>query len=280
MSTDSPFRRLLFAVDGSETSRLALPLVAAYASAWGADLHLLHVHPAAAGPASDDVAGALLSDMVRALERVGIAASGQVHIVDREPVGPVIARLSRHLEADLVVVGSHGRTGLEALLPAGVSHVVAADLATPVLVARAAPGQRPRPGRVLVAIDASPAAELALADAVRVARPTDAAVRVVHVQEPAGARSPLQLEAERDARLVAERGVEAVRRFVLDADAEVVLAGGSIAEAIARAASRFDADLVVVASRRPSDLQAFFVGSVTHDLIHVLGLPVLLAHRA
>jgi nucleotide-binding universal stress UspA family protein len=59
-----------------------------------------------------------------------------------------------------------------------------------------------------------------------------------------------------------------------------VLGGGSVAEASGCATRRFDAGLVVVASRRPSDLGAFFVGSVACELIHVLERPVLLAHRA
>jgi nucleotide-binding universal stress UspA family protein len=278
MTTESVFRRLLFAVDESDASRLALPLVAGYARAWSADLHLLHVRAATAGPASTR-AGAVVADMAAALERAGVAASGQVHIAERESVGAAIAGQARRLGADLVVVGSHGRTGLDALWPIGVSHVVAAELATPVLVARIAPGQRPRPVRVLVGIDASPAADLALADAIRVARPTGAAVRVLHVQEPAAGPSAPGLEADVDARLLVERGLAAVQPSGLEADDEIVLAGGSVAEAIARAARRFDADLVVVASRRPSDLQAFFVGSVAHELIHVLDRPVLLAHR-
>lgn len=219
---------------------------------------------------------ALLHDLVSALARTGVPTSGQVHVVDGEPVGAVIARMCRHVEADLVGVGSHGRSGIAALTPVGTSHVVAAELTGPVLVTRVTPGQRSRPVRVMVAIDASPAAETALVDAIRVARPTGAAVRVVHVQEPAGVRPPLEFEAARDADLLVERGIETVRRHDLRADGEVVLAGGSVAEA----SRRFDADLAVVASRRPSDLQAFVVGSVAHELIRVLGRPVLLAHRA
>jgi nucleotide-binding universal stress UspA family protein len=128
----------------------------------------------------------------------------------------------------------------------------------------------------MVAVDGSAAAELAFADALRVARPTDAAVRVLHVQEPAGGMAALEGDAE--ARRVVQAGIDAIARD-LDVDAEIVLAGGDVARAIARAAVRFDADLVVVASRRPSDLQAFLVGSVAGELIHALELPVLLAHR-
>jgi nucleotide-binding universal stress UspA family protein len=279
VTTESAFRKLLFAVDETDASRLALPLVAAYARAWRSRLHLLHVHAAEVGRASTRTTAAFVGDMVAALEGVGIPTSAQVHVADHDEVGAVVARLSRRMEADLVVVGSRGRHGVDALSPIGVSHVVAAQIATPVLIARPAPGQRPRPGRVLVAVDRSPAAELALEDTIRVARPTDAAVRVLHVQEPPDDGRPLRLESDREAALVVERGTDAVQRSGLDADGEIVLAGGSTASAIARAARRFDADLVVVASRRPSDVQAFVLGSVAYELVHLLDLPVLLAHR-
>lgn len=188
-TAQSAFQRLVFAVDERNTSRLALPLVAAYARAWSADLHLLHIEAREPGPASTKAGGALVTGMVKALKQVGVPASGQVHLVDGDSVGAAIARVARHLEADLVVVGSRGRTGLEALLPIGVSHAVAAGLTMPVLVARITPGQRPRPVRVMVAIDASPAADMALADAIRLSRATNAAVRVLHVEASADAPS-------------------------------------------------------------------------------------------
>lgn len=168
---------------------------------------------------------------------------------------------------------------MDALFTRGVSHEVAAGLSVPVLMVRVAPGQRPRPVRVMVAIDASSTAELALADAVRAARPTDAAVRVLHVEEARGAHPELGLGLEAEAARLVVRAVATVRRAGLDADDEIVLAGGSTADAIARAAARVDADVVVVASRRPSDLEAFFAGSVAHELINRLDRPLLLAHR-
>ena len=280
MRIEPRFRRLLFAVDETDASRRSLPLVAGYARAWGADLHLLHVQPAEPGGAAARSAGALVGDMVEALQRLGLDASGEVHVANDDPVGASIAKLARRVEADLVVVGSRGRAGIEALTPAGVSHAVAAELSTPVLVARVAPGQRPRPVRVVAAIDRTPAADLVLAGAIRVARPTDAAVRVLHVQEPFGAGPAALLETDADAARLVEGALDAVQGAGLEADQEIVLAGGSVAEAIARGARRFDADLVVVGSRRPTDVQAFVLGSVAYELIHALDRPVLLARRA
>jgi nucleotide-binding universal stress UspA family protein len=269
---------MLFAVDETEPSRAALPLVATFARGWGADLHVLHVHARDGEPARTEAA-ALVTEMVDALSGWGIAAGGQVHIVRRgDPVGAVIARVARMQEADVVAVGSHGRTGLQALLEPSVSHRVATELSVPVLVVRVAPGLRADLQRVLVAIDASPGGELALADAVRAARPVRAIVRVIHVQEPAEGGF-FVLERDREASRVVEQGLDTIRGCGMEADSEIVLADGSVGQAIAEAARRFDADLVVVASRRPPAPESFLVGSVALDLIHCLERPVLLAHR-
>lgn len=277
MTTRSGFQRILFAVDETDATRVAVPLVAALARCWAADLHLLHVRMSPTETAAD--AEALVTGLVDALDEYGIAAGCQVRVIHEESVGAAIARAARRQEADLVVVGSHGRTGLGALFEKSTSHAAAAELSMPVLVARVSPGLHPRPLRVLAAIDTFPTAKLALTDAVRVARPTSATVRVLHVQDPGDGASRFTLEADDDAHLAIERGLAIVRGSGLHADREIVLAGGSVGKAIAAAARRFDADLVVVASRRPSDLAAYLGGSVTYELIHDLDRPVLLAHR-
>jgi nucleotide-binding universal stress UspA family protein len=52
------------------------------------------------------------------------------------------------------------------------------------------------------------------------------------------------------------------------------------AEAIASTAEWEDIDLVVIASRRPSELSGLLLGSVAHNVIHRMSRPVLLASRA
>jgi nucleotide-binding universal stress UspA family protein len=53
-----------------------------------------------------------------------------------------------------------------------------------------------------------------------------------------------------------------------------------VAVEIVAAAEGLGADLVVLASRRPSEISGLLVGSVAHQVIHRLQCPVLLAGRS
>jgi nucleotide-binding universal stress UspA family protein len=266
-----PFRSVLFAVDGAEESAHAAPLVARYARDWQARLHLLHVHRLdQAGAARDR--DTFVGGMVEAMCDQGVRATGEVRLAGEGDVAATVAHVARLQEVDLVAVGSHGRGGVAGLLLPSVSRDVASGLNTPVLIARVTPGARARSRRLLLAIDASEGADRAVADAIRFARPTGMAVRVVHVLDgrdgdDAGVGRAL------------DRASTSLRRAGLDGSHDVVLAAGSVPEAIAAAARRCDADVVALASRRPGRVRGFVVGSVAHQLMQVLDRPVLLAHR-
>lgn len=91
----------------------------------------------------------------------------------------VIPRHARALGADLLMVGTHGRTGLRWFFLGGVAERIVRSGEMDVLVAR---GDGPAPGgfhRILVATDFSPPAERALDRAMSLAA-NDAVIDVVH----------------------------------------------------------------------------------------------------
>jgi len=205
------YRKILFAVADDEALTCAVPVVSAYARRWGAAVHVLHVQRPDAGAPGDD----LVTSLTERLQAEGVTATGEVRLVEgSERIAGVIARMARRDGADVVAVGSHGRSDLGALLLGSVSHAVASGLDVPVLVVRAG---------------------------------------------AAGAVEPLQ-----------RRDVRAVGETLLDP---------SVPNAIAWAAQRHRASLVVLGSRRPSDLSGLLLGSVGHEAIRQLRCPVLLAGR-
>ena len=143
------FNHILVPIDGSETSMLAVSKASGLALAFGSRITLIHVidnYPfigvgadyalgqneyLAAATAS---ANAALARGVAALAAEGLHSDQRVidgHVVHEGIVDTAIA-----IAADLIVMGSHGRSGIEKLLLGSVTQRVLQDAKCPVLVVR------------------------------------------------------------------------------------------------------------------------------------------------
>jgi nucleotide-binding universal stress UspA family protein len=138
------FRNLCVAVDLSEPSREALDQAADLARALGADLTVAHVvaPPPAVGTDLLVAPGGAVEgarDEMEALEawravaeaRAGRAVRGRLLIGD--PARELV-RLAREEGCDLVVMGTHGRTGLRRALMGSVAAAVVREAPCAVLV--------------------------------------------------------------------------------------------------------------------------------------------------
>jgi len=143
------FQRILLATDGSAASEHAARLAVDLAKVHGARLTALYVvdpYPylgigetnpmgfqAYMSAALEHAAGA--HGKVMALcEEAGVAF--QPRLAEDITAAGGILQSVRQTEADLVVVGSHGRTGIVRLMLGSVASKVVAESPVPVLVAR------------------------------------------------------------------------------------------------------------------------------------------------
>jgi nucleotide-binding universal stress UspA family protein len=194
-------------------------------------------------------------------------------------------------EADLVVVGAHGLTGLGSFL-GSVARSVVKRCRRPVLVARtpghalgpaqndATPSRSRALGGVVVATDGSAHARHALQFLSRLPLPEDAPITAVHVVRPQpvyhgllpGRRKEVERAAVELARTEEERGTE----LLLSAEAVLVASGrtprrrlrtGDPATEILRAAEEENADLIVAGARGVSLLEGLLMGSVADRLV-------------
>jgi len=140
-----PYRRLLVATDFSPGSRAALAQVdrlAARGTALEIDLvHVLEPLPFVVPPAPvigferarEEGAQRQLERSAAALRRrLGTRARVQVHL-ENGPAATEICRLATELGVDLILIGTHGRTGLEHVLAGSVAERVVRHAQRPVL---------------------------------------------------------------------------------------------------------------------------------------------------
>jgi len=146
-------RRLLVSLDGSEMAEAALPAAVVLARGFSAEILLIMVVPTVATITDDraaaarlmPTAGAALLDAEAAqaatylegvktrLAREGIAVSA---VVKRgEPVRVLLDRLARP-DTDLIVMATHGRSGVSAVWAGSVASRIVAQAARPVLLIR------------------------------------------------------------------------------------------------------------------------------------------------
>jgi nucleotide-binding universal stress UspA family protein len=126
-------RRILIATDFSATGEHARELGFALARRFGAEVHLVHaldVLPSLVGAynltppetllvEARENANKRLDAALEALRAGGVRATG--HLTDA-PAAPAIARIAAAVEADLVVIGTHGYTGLRHVLLGSVAE--------------------------------------------------------------------------------------------------------------------------------------------------------------
>ncbi len=134
--------------------------------------------------------------------------------------------------------------------------------------------------RILCATDGSEHGDRALRQAARMAQAGDGELHLAHVIEriPGGGRLAGQnvflTEFEIDSR-IARQGEEMAQQAGVTAEVHCVLGGGRPAKQLAELAERIDADLIVLGSRGHAPLAGVVLGSVTQQLLHETGRPVL-----
>lgn len=151
------YRKILMATDLSEASRPAFDAALGLARRLGADLHVLHVteppyesrrwfvsfagHEAeffeGIARREDEAARKLLDDIVRKANADG-GSSEPVHVLVRRGVpADIIVGTAKDLEVDLIVVGTHGRRGIQHALLGSIAERVVRTASCPVLSVRA-----------------------------------------------------------------------------------------------------------------------------------------------
>ena len=291
-------RRILCPIDFSDFSRRALNLAFTLAARSGAEITALHVTAASFPPmaAFPEVPAlfpldAAVMERLRAELASFVAPSRTPDIPLRTTVAegaPVTTILmeAEALQADLIVMGTHGVGGFERWVLGSVAEKVLRKAPCPVLtVTKARPEPFPLdPGRfaeVVCALDLSEGSPGTLAAAVSMAQSAGAHLTVLHVledapqEETALALAGLDLSAYRSQRCQdARQWLRALAKEVPCVHDEIVKTGKPYREILALAEDR-GAGLIVVGVHGRRFMDMFHFGSTAHHVVRGAECPVL-----
>ncbi|MEV1147544.1 universal stress protein [Micromonospora sp. NPDC049799] len=278
-------RPVVVGLDGSPSSLVAAEHAARAAVQRSAPLHLVHgyLHPLGYGvplnpydvgiPAPSESAQEMLTRTATELAGRWPGLELEVRQVAGGP-GATLVEESRR--ADLVVVGSRGLGGFAGLLLGSVGTQVSAHAHCPVLVVRPTEEPVPLDGPVLVGVDGSESADLAVGYAADEAARRAATLVLAHVRDPdasgpeggpkAGAGGDVLLDAAAAALRAAHPDLVVEERVLRSARPEQALVEAS-----------GDAALVVVGSRGRGGFTGLLLGSVSQALVQHARCPVLVA---
>jgi nucleotide-binding universal stress UspA family protein len=284
--------RILVPTDFSDHAALALRHARELARLFGAELQLLtaaFLSPVwiaeGMAPIPDEIRDGIRRQAAADLEHLGQPlrdAGLRVRCsVSTDHPATAIRALAASWPADLIAMGTHGRTGIPHALLGSVAERTLRQVGAPVLTVRA-DASEPRPLRnLLVATDFSPDAERALDWAVGLAGRAGANISLVHAV--AGAvffgEEELALESVRAAQWAAEeaaRGkLERLRQQLGSRAGEIALEAGRPDDVILRAAQQLKADLIVSGTRGRSGLGHVLLGSTAERVLRRAPVPVV-----
>lgn len=201
------FKRILVPLDGSTRAERAIPVAARIARASGGAVILVRVESRARAlwpsmaPQPAGTAMATTTALTEAEQYLSVASKTIPDDIPTEtmalfgPPAPTILAAAHSCQADLIILCSHGYTGMTRWVLGSVAEKVARHCAVPVLVLResgAVPaGPHPdatRPLRALVPLDGSVHAQTALEPAAfliaALAAPAPGALHLVQVVKP------------------------------------------------------------------------------------------------
>lgn len=292
------YRTILVPLDGSELSERALPLATVLAKTLQAKLILVRAASAATFPGVDPTAAqcraveesqAYLYAFATQLSEQGLSVEAAVPFGDA--ADSILLEIDLH-SAELVVMCTQGRSGLGRWIYGSVAESVLARSPAPVLLVQSSGeiptlGPDPAQASILVPLDGSALAEMALPHASGFAKAFGGDLWLLNVIEPYTApytypgvgmvRMPYEEEHQR-----AEAYLDGVANGLRDDGLTVHTAvrDGWPAETVASAGRELGASLIAMATHGRTGVLKLLLGSIALGTVRRTSLPVLLVRPA
>ena len=247
----------------------------------------IHMANAAYADAAGDLAATAKGETEAYLERHRDALEKEglevVSFVSELTPGRAIVTCAEEYDDSMIVMGTHGRSGLNRWLFGSVAEKVLHATQHPLLLVPARTEPTPtRIQKIILALDGSPSAERILPFVESIAISTGAALCLVHVQPDfgelvrGGADALIQVEESYQSWL--ERYLSALRRRLEERGLWVEASApssGSVVDTLLAENERQDADLVALTTHGSTGPGHWPMGSVASRVIRASAHPVL-----
>jgi nucleotide-binding universal stress UspA family protein len=297
-------KHVLCAIDLSDLSDAALDRAIAFAARDGAQLTLVYAEPDYhAAPGISEVEAAAMIEWTTSLKEIRASEKEQLEdrceaaraagvactaILRQGRPDDVLPEVAAEIGADLVVIATHGRTGIRRFLLGSVAEHVVRRSPVSVLVTRGATREDAAFRRVLVGTDFSPASEKALRQAVALSVP-GAEIEVAHVWHYPPGTWGLDALADRTEALDAlrtaltagatERGQKIMEEWKgCGRRLRFELLHGPAASVLTARAEAVGSDLIAVGTHGYRGFRRFLLGSIAEATVRHAPCSVLVAH--
>ena len=290
-------KKILFPTDFSESANNAMNWALMLAKNFEAHLDMLHavvLHADDVGeevfarfPDIDKCIESLMKNADSRLEKT-IEDSGQISIKQHVRRGMAkveeIINFAEEMKTDLIVMGSHGRTGITKALIGSVTERVVRGASCPVLTVKKDKFKHDTVDvkRIILPIDFSENCRASVKYAVVLAKLLGVKLEVLHVIDslvhPAyysvGLDSPSKLDTELESRIK-----ESIAKFMQEEnvmlDYDTTVLEGKPYKQICEFADHKEESLIIISAHGSSKLERFMIGSTTDRVIRKANSPVL-----
>ena len=278
-------KNILFATDFSPAADAAAPFAIQIARSYGAKVYGVHVNPfdnytSAAPEAWAAMAEAAERETKERSQRLNEQLKGIEHevVMGEGNIWEVISNLIKQKEIDLIILGTHGRTGLEKALLGSVAEQILRQAPCPVLTVgphvTVQPEKAAEMSAILYATDLATDSPAAAQYAISLAQENQAHMALLYVIE-----NPKTGELVQPAQ-VAEAKVRKLRQLVSEqaelwCEPEYFVKLGVPAEKILELAETRHASLIVLGARPAKGLATHLNTGTVHKVVSQAKCPVL-----
>ena len=277
------FEKILVSLDGSELAEAALPYGRELAECLGSEIHMLGVCDLPRLP--ERLLKAYVDDSASKFKRAGLRAKATV--ICGTPAD-VILEYAEKAGIDLIIMSTHGRSGLTRWVLGSVADKVLHSVTVPLFLINAkkaeAVVERKTFRKVLLPLDGSDTGEAAVPFAEELARKTNARLLLLSVMMPAYRITAAQDYPGVDLEPIMKAQRESAENYLHDVEAKLKQKGittssdtmvGSAAETILDYSKEKQVDLIAMSTHGRSGFGRWILGSVTDKVVRASEIPVM-----